>query len=258
MESLFGWAKRRKKSRKTVKTLIHEFHYPRLGPGQMWEAAAASVQKHGGEVIMDAAAFSLARANGKWEVKYRTGEGAVHTVTADHVINSMPMAALAPAIENPKLSAAALDAASGLRYRDFLVVGLMARDRGSFDDQWLYIHDPRLKVGRIQNFKSWSPDMVPDPAMNCYGLEYFCFEGDGIWDAADEKLVEMAKEEFIKLGLAKREDIQDGASARPTRSTTKITRPASRWCAASWRRNARICIPWAATACTATTTKTMR
>jgi protoporphyrinogen oxidase len=104
--------------------------------------------------------------------------------------------------------------AEHLRYRDFLVVSLILKDRRIFDDNWIYIHDPGVRVGRIQNFKSWSPEMVPDPRLNCYGMEYFCFEGDGLWTASDTELVALASAELIKLGLAKAEDIMDGTVIR--------------------------------------------
>ena len=105
-------------------------------------------------------------------------------------------------------------AAANLKYRDFLVVALILKDRAKFDDNWLYIHDPQVKVGRIQNFKSWSPEMVPDPNLNCYGLEYFCFEGDGLWTASDSELVKLAASELITLGLADAADIVDGSVVR--------------------------------------------
>jgi protoporphyrinogen oxidase len=101
-----------------------------------------------------------------------------------------------------------------LKYRDFLTVAVMLKDKDTFDDNWIYIHDPSVKVGRIQNFKSWSPEMVPDNSSCCYGLEYFCFEGDGLWSSSDQELIELAKKELEHLGLAKRENIFDGCVVR--------------------------------------------
>jgi protoporphyrinogen oxidase len=83
-----------------------------------------------------------------------------------------------------------------------------------FDDNWIYIHDPSVKVGRVQNFRSWSPEMVPEPDKACYGLEYFCFEGDGLWDASDSDLIELARRELIQIGLAKEGDFIDGCVVR--------------------------------------------
>jgi protoporphyrinogen oxidase len=105
-------------------------------------------------------------------------------------------------------------------------VMLILEDRKLFDDNWIYVHDPGVKVGRIQNFKSWSPEMVPDPKYACYGMEYFCFEGDGLWSAPDSELLELAKCEIDQIGLARRRRSSTGAlcgSRRRTPSTTRIT-----------------------------------
>jgi protoporphyrinogen oxidase len=88
------------------------------------------------------------------------------------------------------------------------------KDRNVFDDNWIYIHEPGVKVGRIQNYKSWSPEMVPDASLNCYGLEYFCFEGDGIWAASDAALIRLASDELVALKLADPDDIIDGTVVR--------------------------------------------
>jgi protoporphyrinogen oxidase len=101
-----------------------------------------------------------------------------------------------------------------LRYRDFLTVALVMRERNRFDDNWIYVHDPDVRVGRIQNYKSWSPDMVPDPATACYGLEYFCNDGDDLWARPDAELVALAASEIAKLGLASAEDVLDGTVVR--------------------------------------------
>jgi protoporphyrinogen oxidase len=105
-------------------------------------------------------------------------------------------------------------AAERLRYRDFITVALILKERNTFSDNWIYIHDPGVKVGRVQNFKSWSPHMIPDPATTCYGLEYFCFEGDGLWTTADQTLVAMAREEIQRLGLAESDDVIEGVVLR--------------------------------------------
>src|SRR5207248_2770139 len=114
----------------------------------------------------------------------------------------------------PKMPEHVIKAADSLKYRDFLTVVLILKDRQAFDDNWIYIHDPSVQVGRIQNFKSWSPEMVPDPTMTCYGLEYFCFEGDGLWNASDAELIEQGKRELAKIGLASAEDVVDGCVVR--------------------------------------------
>jgi protoporphyrinogen oxidase len=114
----------------------------------------------------------------------------------------------------PALDEETRAAAKRLRYRDFLTVVLILKDRQVFEDNWIYIHDPSVRVGRIQNFKSWSPEMVPDPSMACYGLEYFCFEGDGLWSASDADLVELGKRELQQIGLAAAQDVVDGCVVR--------------------------------------------
>ena len=113
----------------------------------------------------------------------------------------------------PKMPDHVIHAANSLRYRDFLTVVLILKDRNAFDDNWIYIHDPSVKVGRVQNFKSWSPEMVPDPSMTCYGLEYFCFEEDGLWNSPDADLIEQAKRELAnRAGQAGRHRRRDGGA----------------------------------------------
>jgi protoporphyrinogen oxidase len=132
---------------------------------------------------------------------------------AEHLISSMPIRELVAQIE-PRLPDAAIHAARSLRYRDFLTVGLIVNDRGRFNDNWIYIHDPGVQVGRVQNYKSWSPEMVPDARSSSYGLEYFCFEGDGLWNTADRELIELAKREIQQVNLAASRDVVDGCVIR--------------------------------------------
>lgn len=200
---------------KVIKTLINSFRYPRRGPGQLWEETARRIAAQGGDVLLGCRVVSLgwSDADACWTVVTRSEDGSEHTLYGDHVISSMPMRELARAL-NPAPSPAMLQAAEGLRYRDFLTVALIVKDRDVFDDNWIYIHEPGVKVGRIQNYKSWSPEMVPDAGLNCYGLEYFCFEGDGVWTASDADLIRLATDELVKLGLADRDDIVDGAVVR--------------------------------------------
>lgn len=197
-----------------IKTLVDEFRYPRRGPGMMWDACTDAIRRMGGRVELGRHVESLRLTEEGWLVNHRGEDGVLRTERADHVISSAPMREIMENLE-PRPSEGVLSAAKALKYRDFLVVALMLVDRGLFEDNWLYIQDPGVMVGRIQNFKSWSPDMVPDQRMNCYGLEYFCFEGDGLWASSDEELVELAKREFCDvLGLAKREDVVDSEVVR--------------------------------------------
>jgi len=198
-----------------IKTLIDSFRYPRLGPGMMWEACAEKVRDLGGMIEMGqrVVGCNWDEATGLWTVTHQDENKDTRVVQAKHLLSSMPMRQLVHGLR-PKVSDKALQAADALKYRDFLTVAVILKDRQQFDDNWIYIHDPRVKVARIQNFKSWSPEMVPDPEMNCYGLEYFCFEGDGLWAASDPELVELAKKELAQIGLAKPEDIIDGSVVR--------------------------------------------
>ena len=199
---------------KIIKTLVDSFRYPRRGPGMLWEAAADQVVRHGGEVLLGRRVLAIEQGlGGNWSVIASNLDGAEERFDCDHVISSMPMRELVPALR-PQLPVAAQQAAERLRYRDFLTVALVVKDRKLFDDNWIYIHDPSVKVGRIQNFRSWSPDMVPQEGVNCYGLEYFCFEGDGLWRSSDKDLIALATGELIALGLAEATDIVDGTVVR--------------------------------------------
>jgi protoporphyrinogen oxidase len=200
---------------KVIKTLINSFRYPRKGPGMMWEACAKKTKAMGGKIEMGCKVtgcdYDTARST--WTVRFEDRNGNVQALETEHVISSAPMRELVRGL-NPPVSERARRAADSLKYRDFLTVMLILKDRQMFDDNWIYIHDPSVKVGRVQNFRSWSPEMVPDPDKACYGLEYFCFEHDGLWDANDADLIELAKRELIKIGLAKEGDVMDGCVVR--------------------------------------------
>ncbi|HEX3677180.1 MAG TPA: NAD(P)/FAD-dependent oxidoreductase [Sphingomicrobium sp.] len=196
-----------------TKTLLETFRYPRRGPGMMWEAARDFVTARGNRVLMNHALQQLSFDDKlqRWRVAATAGEGKSVIIKATHVISSAPIRELTSRIHPlPKATANALS----LRYRDFLTVALMIRSKDIFPDNWVYIHDSKVKVGRIQNYRSWSPEMVPDPSLACVGLEYFCFEGDGLWTSSDEELVELAKTEMQALGLCDPDDVEGGAVVR--------------------------------------------
>jgi protoporphyrinogen oxidase len=208
--------KRQPKDRaQVVKTLIDTFRYPRRGPGMMWELCTEKVRQLGGQVTLGRRVIGCRfdSASKSWIVTARNAAGEVEEYCGEQLISSMPIRELVSQLE-PRLPEAVLGAARALRYRDFLTVGLIVRDRGRFSDNWIYIHDPGVKVGRVQNYKSWSPEMVPDPSYSCYGLEYFCFEGDGLWTMPDPELIELAKTEIGKIGLAAVTDVVDGCVIR--------------------------------------------
>jgi protoporphyrinogen oxidase len=203
-----------------IKTLIDTFRYPRKGPGMMWEACAERVKEQGGVLHLGRRVVGCARdaRTGLWSVtSEEVGTGRRQVTVARHVISTAPLRELVRGL-GPAPSPAALHAAGCLRYRDFLTVVLILQDRHAFEDNWIYIHDPGVKVGRVQNFKSWSPEMVPDPGMTCYGLEYFCFEGDGLWAADDATLIRRGCEELETIGLARAGDVLDGCVVRQAKA----------------------------------------
>jgi protoporphyrinogen oxidase len=196
-----------------TKTLLETFRYPRFGPGMMWDAARDFVVARGNQVLMGHSFKQLSQdqKTGRWKLEATKADGSTMTINAAHVISSAPMRELAARIHPlPHTSMQAMD----LKYRDFLTVALKIESPDLFPDNWIYIHDARVKVGRIQNFRSWSPDMVPDAKLACVGLEYFCFEGDGLWSSSDDDLIALATQEMATLGLAKPEWVKGGVVVR--------------------------------------------
>ncbi len=200
----------------TVKTLIESFQYPRKGPGMMWDAAAKKIRDQGGRLLLGRELVKLEfdEARNLWRIDVAANGGAHETYTARHVISSAPVRELVERIKPVPIS---LLHARALRYRDFLTVALMVRKDELFPDNWIYIHDPSVKVGRVQNFRSWSPEMVPE-GMSCLGLEYFCFEGDGLWNAPDSELIDLAKKEVAKIGLVTADDVVDACVVRQAKA----------------------------------------
>jgi len=200
----------------TVKTLIESFQYPRKGPGMMWQAAAHKIRALGGRIMMDRELATLGydADRQRWHIEVAVAGGGRETYTARHVVSSAPLREL---VERIKPTPISLLHARALRYRDFLTVALMVRKAETFPDNWIYIHDPSVKVGRVQNFRSWSPEMVPE-GMSCLGLEYFCFEGDGVWNAPDSELIALAKKEIAQIGLAAPDDVVDACVVRQAKA----------------------------------------
>jgi protoporphyrinogen oxidase len=192
-----------------IKSLISEFNYPRYGPGQMWERMRDEIRERGGEVRLNAPVTRLRMDGGRVTEIVAGGE----TITPSYVISSLPLRTTV-GIAEPEAPVDVRDAARGLRYRDFLTVLLVIEDEDMFPDNWIYIHDPSVRVGRIQNFRSWSPWMVPNDTDASIGMEYFCFEGDELWNMADDDLVAMATGEIQQLGLARAERVKMGFVVR--------------------------------------------
>jgi protoporphyrinogen oxidase len=201
------------KDGRPIKTLIETFDYPRLGPGMMWAAAADRIRERGGTLNMGQTLKSLSRdpEDGHYHITALDGEGQEHRYRARHVISSAPIRDLSDAIDPPLNSR---PAAQSLGYRDFITVALVVDRPDLFSDNWIYIHDPAIRVGRIQNFRSWSPDIIPDPTLACLGLECFCFEGDSMWNSSDADLLALARRELAAIRLATEAQVIDGCVVR--------------------------------------------
>ena len=195
---------------KVIKTLIDSFRYPKQGPGMMWEACAEKSKAMGVTLHMNCGVQKIEYTGNNWTVQ-TTSQGNV--TGFDYVLSTAPMRELVANVL-PAFPATVAANAAALGYRDFLTVVLICKDEDAFSDNWIYIHDPKVKVGRVQNFKSWSPYMVPDPSMACYGLEYFCFEGDGLWTSSNADLIALGKKEIEKIGLTKASAVVDGYVVR--------------------------------------------
>ena len=196
-----------------IKSLIDTFKYPRLGPGQMWEAARDRIRDKGGKVLMNHFVTSLEMTDNEVTAVTGTSTDGPFKIEADHVISTTDIASLVRGLGD-KAAPAIQEAGKGLRYRDFLVVALILDRERLFPDNWIYVHTPGVRVGRIQNFNNWSAEMVPDAGRTCLGMEYFCFEGDGQWTSSDADLIALASRELEALGLASAADVVDGTVVR--------------------------------------------
>ena len=203
-----------KKASPTAKTLIRTFFYPRLGPGQMWETATEKICAAGGKVLLDRKVQTI-----HWDetgVTHVTGtnqQGEFFQQEGSHFLSSIPLQELMLSLDPPPPKNV-IAAAKALRYRDFVTVCLVVDRADVFPDTWIYIHDPSVKVGRVQNYKNWSMAMVPDPALTSLGMEYFCFEGDGTWASTDHDLAQLAIREAEQIGLIKRAEVKDAFVVR--------------------------------------------
>jgi protoporphyrinogen oxidase len=205
------------KPKKTIKTLIDEFDYPRFGPGMMWRAVKEEIERRNGVVQLNSEVVHINRTGNRIDSVVIARNGHHETIHGTHFISSMPVTDFVKRLK-PAVSAEVLRAADQLKYRDFLTVCLIVNKSELFPDNWIYVHDPDVKVGRIQNFKNWSPDMVPDPAKTSLGLEYFCTEGDELWKMVDADLVELGKREVQRIGVASRSDVEGGCVFRVPKS----------------------------------------
>ena len=198
---------------KNAKSLIDEFHYPIKGPGMMWQRFQETIEDHGGKVMLNSEAIGLKHKNGRIISVSYLNEDKRPEIPVDHLISSIPITELVATLD-PQPPAEVLRAAQQLSYRAFIIVVLVIDKQELFSDQWIYIHNPNVKVGRIQNFKNWSAAMVPDPQKTSVGMEYFCTEGDEIWTMPDDELIDIASRELSELGLSEIDRVIDSFIVR--------------------------------------------
>lgn len=204
----FGW------HQKSVKTLIDEFDYPRCGAGMMWERARDEIVEKGARVYMGRTVVRIEYER-EHIVSLQTSSvaGKLEDWPADVFIISMPLRDCITCM-TPPLGKPVLEAANKLRYRDLILVAVIVSRANLFPDNWIYIHDPSVKVGRIGNYNNWTSGMIFDPQATCLEMEYFCSQGDAFWETDDSTLLELAKQELVQLGLAKISEIRDGCVVR--------------------------------------------
>jgi protoporphyrinogen oxidase len=199
---------------KNITSLIEEFHYPRLGPGMMWERCEELVAGYGSQTLKGMSVERIRHQNGRVDcVSGRTENGESLDFEGSHFVSTMPLKELVEAMD-PQPPEKVVQAAHGLRYRDYLTVVLVVNRESVFPDNWIYIHSPVVKMGRIQNYKNWSPYMVPNPSRTSLGLEYFLWDTDEEWTWSNERLIEFGIRECAQLGLINPREVEDGTVVR--------------------------------------------
>jgi protoporphyrinogen oxidase len=202
---------------KAIRSMLREFRYPRLGPGQLWERCRDRVVEMGGEVLMQHHVQAVQTTGGQFtSVLVRTPHG-TRVVEGEHCISTMAIRSLVSGLR-PRAPEDVLKAGRSLNYRAFITVALILREPSPFSDNWIYVHSPEVRVGRIQNFSNWSPAMVPVPGRTCLGMEYFCSPGDDLSASRDEDLIALAASELGKLGLGDPSRLEDAAVVRMSKA----------------------------------------
>lgn len=198
-------------------SLINSFKYPRLGPGMMWEKFRDRTVEQGGEMRMKTEVTGITIEDNRVQSVTLTDEEGDQVLSPEHLISTMALPQLIRQIKSA-VPDRVREAAEGLKYRDFLIVTLILDCSDPFPDNWIYIHSPEVKVGRIQNFRSWSSEMVPDASTCSLGLEYFCHRGDNLWDAEDQSLIDLATKELEWLGLGMPDKVSDATVIRQAKA----------------------------------------
>ena len=210
--ALFGNGK--SKDGDIITTLIEQFNYPRFGPGMMWERCEELLSAQGNETVRGIKVEKIRHRHGRVECVYgRTHEGELVEFGGDEFISTMPLRSLIRFL-SPAPPDEVIEAANKLRYRDYLTVVLIAKREKVFPDNWIYIHSPEVKMGRIQNYKNWSPHMVPDPSRSSLGLEYFLWDQDEEWNWSKDRLVELGIKECSRIGMIEPDEVEDGTVVR--------------------------------------------
>ena len=199
--------------RRGVASLVEEFDYPRHGPGQMYEAMADRARAAGAQIALGSEVVGVLHSGGRVVAARVLEAGGEREIDVGSVVSSMPVTELVKGLDPPP-PAEVLDAARALRYRSILTVNLVVRAEKVLPDTWVYIHAPEVRASRLQLYKNWSPEMVPDPRMSTLGLEYFAFEGDDFWRLPDGELVGVAREDLETLGVARGAEVVDGFVVR--------------------------------------------
>lgn len=202
---------------KAIKSLIEEFQYPRLGPGQMYETMGEKAMEMGSDIMLDHRVKKIHHQQQRITGVDISSQGKTLTTDGTDFISTMPLPELVQNL-SPKPPATVLHAAQSLRFRALLTVNFLIDHPQKLPDTWVYIHDSSVQVGRVQFFANWSPYMVPNPQQSSLGMEYFCWEDDPIWTMDDSQLIAMAKEEVAVLGLAESNRIFDGFVVRMPKS----------------------------------------
>ena len=213
---------------KVETSLIEEFIYPKYGPGHLWETVAKAVENEGGSISMETSVEKINVSNGRVvSVTVRDNDGKTKTVACDYFLSSMPIKDLIASLDGIEIPEDVRKVASELPYRDFITVGFLVKGlsiknttaiktyNDRVPDTWIYVQERDVKLGRIQVFNNWSPYMVADDANTMWiGLEYFCTEGDKLWEMSDDKFIKMAVTELEKIGIIRSEDVIDAVRIR--------------------------------------------
>jgi protoporphyrinogen oxidase len=202
--------------KQTETSLVEKFLYPKFGPGQLWEHVAAEIQKGGGEIHLGVTIDRIhAERNKVLSVEGVNESGERTKYAGDYFFSTMPVRDLIRAVTD-KVPKEVEEVSEGLKYRDFIIVGLLAKklsiteaDKSPLKDNWIYIQEPDVEVGRLQIFNNWSPWLVSKPDRSWIGLEYFCNESDALWKLSDEEMTRLAVDEASRIGILKAEDVED-------------------------------------------------